>query len=381
MKYVVIIFAVVSMSLLLAGCDRAPESGVSSAISENNSVGNTSSTDSSVSPPSGTHTDSKPENNNVQLDYEMFSGLPRSEKPLNTVNSKDFRPSLLCYGDGNVFFMWNGTVYKHNGETTEALFEKNAYDLNYYDGSLYFVENDHYDLSSIDQVHIEGLLYRYDLNKGVIEALTDYPLSLPVISNGEIFYTDYATADDPEPPTGIYRVNEDGTFERLYDGVKYIEYGEYRLKYDWSGEEKVYFSQGDKGLLLDGVHPYWDCIVGDHYYYRSQTDNSLNCLSVLTGELTTLEPYDEEKGFICIDYTVLNDDIYMIGDDSSLLKYNHETGDYTKIDCIYAFRYIYADDKNIYGVGYEREEESIHPTYHFTKLIIDGDTANVEILA
>ena len=128
MKYVVKILAVVSMALLLAGCNRAPESGVSSAISENSSVGNTSSTDSSVSPPSSshteTHTESIPEKNNVQIDYEMFNGLPKSENPLNTVNRKDFRPSLLCYGDGNTFFMWDGTVYEHNGETTKALFEK-----------------------------------------------------------------------------------------------------------------------------------------------------------------------------------------------------------------------------------------------------------------
>ncbi len=111
---------------------------------------------------------------------------------------------MLCFGGGNTFFMWDGTVYKHNGETTEVLFEKNAYDLNYNDGMLYFIENDRYDFSSRDQVHIEGLLYRYDLNKGVIETLTDYPVSLPVVSNGEIFYTHYATVDNPEPPTGIY---------------------------------------------------------------------------------------------------------------------------------------------------------------------------------
>ncbi len=33
--------------------------------------------------------------------------------------------------------------------------------------------------------------------------------------------------------------------------------------------------------------------------------------------------------------------------------------DCIQINCEYAFRYLYADDKNIYGVGCEREEESI----------------------
>ena len=297
MKHIIKSLAVVSMVMLLSGCNGASESGSSSDISENNSFGEMTSMDGAISSSSNSVSDGTSENNDVQIDYEIFKGLPKSENSLNTVNHKDFRPSLLCFGGGNTFFMWGGTVYKHNGETTEALFEKNAYDLNYDDGMLYFIENDRYDLSSGDQVHIEGLLYRYDLNKGVIETLTDYPVSLPVVSNGEIFYTHYATVDNPEPPTGIYRVNEDGTSRKLYSGLKYIAYGEYRLKFDWSGEEKVYFSQGDKGLLLDDVHPYWDCIVGDYYYYRSQIDNTLNKLSVITGELTTLEPENKENGF------------------------------------------------------------------------------------
>lgn len=340
-----------------------------------------SSTDETVSSSSNSITDATSEKNNVQIDFEIFKGMPKSEKPLNTVNCKDFRPSLLCYGGGNTFFMWNGTVYKHNGETTEALFEKNAYDLNYYDGMLYFIENDRYNLNGNDLVNIPGILYRYDLNKDETEALTDYSISLPVVSNGEIFYTHYATANAPEPPTGIYSISENGTSEKFYSGLKYIEYGEYHLKHDWSGEEKVYFSRGDKALLLENVHPYWDCIVGDYYYYRSETDKSLNRLSVLTGELTTLEPKNEEKGFFCMDYTVLNDVIYLIGDQSELLRYNFETGDYTEIDYKHAFRYIYADEKNIYGVACEREEESINHTYHFIKLTLNGDTAEGEILA
>ncbi len=128
MKHIIKILAVISMVLLLTGCERVfqPEQSTDIEISENSSVGSTSSTESSVSPPSSTHTEthteSIPEKNNVQLNYEMFNGLPKSENPLNTVNSKDFRPSLLCYGGENTFFMWDGKVYKHNGDTTEALF-------------------------------------------------------------------------------------------------------------------------------------------------------------------------------------------------------------------------------------------------------------------
>lgn len=380
MKHIVKILAIASMIFLTAGCDRPSESESSSVISENDSTVSMPSTDSSAISTTNSVSDGASEKNNVPIDYEPFNGLPKSENAINTVNCKDFRPSLLCYGDGSTFFMWNGTVYRHNGETTEALFEKNAYDLNYYDGMLYFIENDRYDLNSLDQIHIEGILYCCDLNKGVIEALTDYPVVLPFVNNGEILYTDYATADDPEP-TGIYRINNDGISERLYSGMKFIGYGDHRLKFDWTDEEKVYFSQDDKALLLENIHPHWDCIVGDYYYYyRSLNDNSLNRLSVLTGEIETL-PNNTESGFTCLDYTVLNDDIYLIDDKSGLLKYNFETGDYTGINCDNAFRYIYADDKNIYAVGFEREEESINHTFHFIKLTINGGSAKCEVLA
>ncbi|MBD5129817.1 MAG: DUF5050 domain-containing protein [Ruminococcaceae bacterium] len=393
MKRVIKILAAVSAVLLLGGCGSENEqpseiseisdiSGISDSVQEEiSSTDESDKTDSSSSTVGGDISSiwDIPEKEEAPTEFEPFAGLPKADDPLNTVNSKDFRPSLLCYGGGNTFFMWNGTVYKHNGETTEALFEKNAYDLNYYDGMLYFIENDSYDLSNT-KTHIEGLLYRYDLNSGAMEALTDHPVSLPVVSGGGIFFTHYATTEAPKPPTGIYRVGEDGTYERLYSGMKHIEYGEYRLKYDWSDEEKVCFSRDDTGLLLENVHPYWDCIVGDYYYYRSNDDRSLNRLSVLTGETATLKPTDE-SGFFCIDYTVLNGVIYLIGNQSELLRYNFETGDYTEIDYKHVFRYIYADENNIYGVACDREENSISHTFHFIKLSIDGDTVKDEILA
>lgn len=384
MKRISRILAALPLILLLSGCG-AP-SGLSTETPENKNTTDSAPANGSVSSPTG----SQPETDPAPTEYKPFRGLPKVDSPISTVNCKDFRPSLLCFSGGNTFFMWDGTVYKHNGETTEALFERNAYDLNYYDGMLYFIENDRYDLSSMDLVHIEGLLYRYDLSKDTVETLTDYPVVLPVVRNGEIFYTHYATADAPESPTGIYRVNEDGTSERLYTGLKHIEYGEYRLKFDWSDEKRVCFSQDDQALLLENVHPYWDCVVDDYYYYRSIDDNSLNRLSLLTGELLTLKPYefssadplfdDEENNFVCQDYTVLNDEIYFIDHYSTLRKYNEATDDYTQISCEYAFRYIYADEENIYGVGCKREENSINKTFHFIKLTIDGDTAKGKIL-
>lgn len=395
MKRISEILSAASIILLMTGCDQAPKIDLPGETSETNSTSSASSAQSEEQGEDQSESQNErpvcPENISVPVEYEPFNGLPKAEKALGDVNCKDFRPSLLCYGDGNTFFMWNGTVYKHNGETTEPLFERNAYNLNYNDGMLYFIENDSYDLSGINQVHIEGILYRYDLNKNEFEALTESPVSLPVVSSGETFYIDYAAAGASELPTGIFRLNENGTSERLYDGMKYIAYGEYRLKYDWSGEEKVYFSNDETALLLENIHPYWDCVDGDYYYYCSTIDNSLNRISVLTGEITTLpsyEPYytdplfdDNENKFLCGDYTVLNDEIYFIDDYSALRKYDEGSDDCIQINCKYAFRYLYADDKNIYGVGCEREEESIEHTYHFIKLMLSGSTAEGEILA
>lgn len=325
-----------------------------------------------------------------EIDYETFRGVEKDETPINTVNCKEFRPSLFCYGGGNTFFSWDGKVYKHDGETTEVLFGGDVYNLNYSDGVLYFIENDSYNVNDNNFVHIEGALCSYDLDEELYEIMTEFPVSQPVVNNGEIFYTDYASAGDPEP-TGIYCLNKDGTSERLYDNMSYIEYGGYLLKSDWSDEERVYFSRDDEALLLENVHPYWDCIVGDYYYYRSNTDRTLNRLSMLTGEIITLKPYellypdplfdDEESAFVCQDYTVLNDEIYLIDDYSALRRYNEATDSYTQINCEYAFRYIYADEENLYGVGCEREEESMTHTYYFVKLTLDGDTAEGEILA
>ncbi len=364
MKYIVKkVIAAASIILLMTSCNMTLE--------EN------SSTDDS-------------QKNNTEINYEIFKGLPKSENILNTVNCKDFRPSLLCYGDGNTFFMWNGTVYRHDGEITEQLFERNAYNLSYDDGKLYFIENVGYNVGGKNYVHIEGILYCYDFNKEVFEALTDYPVSMPIVNNGKIFFTDYATADNPNPPTGICRLNGNGTFERLYDGMNYIEYSGYSLKYDWTKEEKLYFSNKDKNLLLKDVHPYWACLVDDYYYYCSQIDGTLNRLSLITGEIKTLKPYEShytdlssenEEEFICLDYTVLNKNIYFIDDCSTLRKYDEKSDDYIQIDCEYAFRYLYADNKSIYGVGFERDEESINHTYHFIKLTIEGDIAECEILA
>lgn len=384
------VFFLTTAVILLSGCAHSiGETGDSSGTSALFPSSNESSQNEFVETSTLNSSDSE---NYSEIVYEPFRGLPKDDEPISTVNCKEFRPSLLCYGDGNTFFMWNGTVYKHDGKATKALFERNAYNLNYKDGKLYFIENNSYDVNGNDYVHIEGLLYYYDLNTGVLEQISHESISQPIVVNNGFFFTKYSTHDAPFP-TGIFQYDErTKQSERLYDGWGYIEYGGFRLKYIPSDTPTFLFFKDNKEYLLNNISPpSWDCISGDYYYFISQTDGTLNRLSMLTGKVTTLKPYeshhtdplfdDKETNFICQDYTILNDEIYFIDDYSAVRKYNETTDDYTQIGCKYAFRYIYADEENIYGIACDREENSINHTFHFIKLTINGDTAEGEILA
>ncbi len=405
MRRFIMILSVMAALLLSAGCGGETGSDLSGDVPENTSDKLPEEMSQSVSSAADSSNDESGASsmNTADIAFETFKGLPKSDDTINTVNSKEFRPSLLCYGDGNTFFMWDGTVYKHDGKTTEPLFEKYAYDLNYSDGRLYFIEDDSYDLMGRDIVNTEGLLYYYDLETKELKAVTDYPVIRPVVDNGNIYYIHYATTDNPDPPTGIYRVDENGDPEMLYKGLSYIRYGDYNLMHDWSDGEKVFFSNGDKNLLLENIHPYADCIDGEYYYFRSESDRMLNRLSLLTGEIMPLVPNTKSGDmykFFCVDYTVLNDKIYFIGSKSELMTYNEDTKDYTQINCEYvydtgyyedvgdyitfkdeySFRYIYSDGKNIYGAVAMYEKDLTLPTYHFAKLTVNGNSAECEIL-
>ena len=397
MKHTIILFTAISIALLLSsGCTSSNDTDLPSSettISTAETASNTEkATDSAAEATSGTleaasntaEATSSREESAAALGLEVFKGLPKAENTMNTINSKPYRPSLLCYGGGNTFFMWDGTVYKYSNNTTEPLFEKNAYNLNYNNGKLYFIENDDYDINSRDQVDIEGFSYSYDFETGELKQLTDFPVTQLIVTDEGIFYTDYATMEDPEPPTGIYRIDEKtGQPERLYNGSNYIKYGEYKSKYVYEADGSVatIFSNDNEEYFVKQGHAMWECISGDYYYFRTFSDNFLNRVSMLTGEITSLKPYESRVIFfddkiqdsaVCIDYTVLNDVIYFLDNHSFLRRYDEETDSCIPIECERSLKYIYADEENIYGADNQN---------NFVKITLNGDKAEMEILA
>lgn len=325
--------------------------------------------------------------NDVNKKSVLFKGTQTDSNALCTVNSKEFKPSLFCSSIDGMFFSWDGAVYSYDGAEEKKLFEANAFDLNYLNGSLYYIANNSYELTGGDLVSISGIPYKYELSSGIITQLCDTPISKMVVSEDGIFWTDYAYETDDTDLTGICRLNEEtGQSERLYNGFSYIEYNGLQLKFETAdgGLQYMFFDENGE-YLLDNVNPSSDCIDGSNYYYVSMTDGTLNCISMLTGENTAtvrysddMLPENSEKKFSYSDYTVLNDEIYFSDSTLKLCRYDASAqtiNEYTGDD---GFMYLYSDGENIYTV-YKLYNGAI-PELHFGKVIIDGSHVKVDAI-
>ncbi|MCM1335032.1 MAG: DUF5050 domain-containing protein [Bacteroides sp.] len=332
-----------------------------------------------------------------EIAFEPFRGVGKDETPLDTINYKDRRPAIVCADGEYTYISWDGVVYRYNEAMTspEPLFEKNAYDLNYRDGGLYFIEDNAYRLNGNDIVHQEGVPYRYDLSAGTFRQLSDRSVASLFVCDEGIFFTEFARADDPLP-SGVYRLDEGtGNAERLYDGYRYLEYGGYTLRRQWGEEEKVYFSDGDRFYLLEGVQPEDDRLCGDYYYYRSTKDGTLSRLSMLTGETLTLQcseeeldaiyadalfPDERDRLFFCADYTVFNGELYFADLSANFYRYDEAEGAYTVLDFERPIEYLYTDEKTLYAALRLNDGESYDPVLRFAKLTVSGTSVECEVL-
>ena len=394
MKHFISLLAAASILLLSSGCASSngdteqPESVTTAGNTEETTSGEpTTATAAATTTVAAT---SSAEELAASLGYEIFKGFPKAENTINTVNVKSFfqpaDPSLLCYGGGSTFFMWDGTVYRYSDNKTEPLFEKNAYNLNYRSGKLYFIENDDFIISNETlpkQVLLEGPVYSCDLETGELKQITEELAAQLFVTEDGIFYTKIAFEDDPEP-MGIYRLDEKtGLSERLFDGYNYVWYGENKLKYIWEddGSVSAVFTDGNKNYFVKRGEGFrWQCISGDYCYLRAggYQDEFLTRVSMLTGEITPVTAYEtvsdyasDKSSSFCRDFTVLNDVIYFSDDCALLRRFDENTGSCTLLKGNANVRQLYADDENLYGIYGDS----------FFKILLDGDSYSTEVLA
>lgn len=334
----------------------------------------------------------------MPTNFEVFSGTEKDAAPLNTINNKEFSPSVFCYDNDTVYFSWKGSVYSYNeaDNALEELFKANAYSLNYYNGKLYYIENNDYVISR-NITFVDGPLFCYDLNDGSNKIICDNNISMPVVSDDGIFYVKYSVEGDPLP-TGVYKLNEEsGKSERVCNGFSYIEYNDLKYSYLPGNSEnnqiRFYFTNGDNALLLDNIRSRKESLYGDDMYYISRDDGSLNRLSMLTGENTVKIIYNEDffnsyypdmadtyasagQQLSLSDYTVFNDEIWFYG--IGLNRYDEVENRIVSHYANFTAHSLYSSNNAMYAVISETVNGM--DVFHFAKISINGNTAEAKIL-
>lgn len=308
-------------------------------------------------------------------DIKPFGGFEKDDSPICTLNNKNSNPNVFCYGGGKIYFYLNGYVYEYDPSENKAvkLFEGIAYDLNYRDGMLYYVVDPEYKFNSRDVASPSGELFRYNLATKEPKQLTDFDVQQLVVTDDGIYfvYVDYIRDDGKTGYVHMFTINEEtGECERLYTNFSYIEYGGYRLKLFVSKDATeddpspfVFEKDGVQYAMPKGFNPNRDCICGDNYYFVANDGHALNRMDMLTGEITA-EVYDEvdadgTKRLVCVDYTVLDGEMYYLDGSGMLWRYDEESGEAKSysfelpvnggLETVY-MRYIYSDGGSIYAV-------------------------------
>lgn len=338
----------------------------------------------------------------MPTNFEVFSGTDKDEAPLNTINNKEFSPSVFCYDNDTVYFSWKGSVYSYNETESalEKLFEANAYSLNYYNGKIYYIENNEYVISR-DMTFVDGPLFCYDLKDGSNEKICDKNISMPVVCDNGIFYVKYSVYGDPLP-TGVYKLNEEsGLSERICNGFSYIEYNDLIYSYiPGDGENdkiRFYFSDDDTALLLDNIRSGKESLYGDDLYYISKDDGSLNRISMLTGENTARITYNDDffkayypdmaeefteqfassdKKLSLSDYTVFKGEIWFYG--IGLNRYDESENRIISYPANFLVHSLYSSDNAMYAVISENLNGK--NVFHFAKISINGNMAEAKII-
>ncbi|MCM1462785.1 MAG: DUF5050 domain-containing protein [Bacteroides sp.] len=198
-------------------------------------------------------------------------------------------------------------LYSYDGEGTKRLSNIQAFSLNYYDDSVYFLSSET-PINLDDHTDIYGFLYRYDIKSETISRLGDIPMSNLCVDKKGIYYTRLNETGEKT----IYRYDtEGGKSERLYRGFSVQHFGEYSLinevKESEDGLHYFLLSDRDKRWILSDAITVSDCIENGVYYYRDYNDKyRLYSIDLQSGEKQLLY----ENGGLS-DYTVFEEKLYL----------------------------------------------------------------------
>lgn len=245
--------------------------------------------------------------------FPPFVGVELSEESVSefsSLNNKSGTMQFFCCSGDTVYFSSPADglrLYSYDGKNTKRLSDIQAFSLNYYDGSVYFLSS----ATSInfeDRTDIYGVLYRYDGESGTVSQLGDTPMSNLRVDEKGIGYT----LLEENGETAVYRYDpQSGKSERLYRGFSVQHFGEYSLlnEVKESGDGLHYFLQNDRDkirILSDAITVN-DCIENGIYYYRDYNDEyRLYSIDLQSGEK---QLFYGDSGFG--DYTVFEGELYL----------------------------------------------------------------------
>lgn len=304
--------------------------------------------------------------------FPPFIGVELSEERVSeftSLNNKKNTMQFFCCSENTVYFSSPADglrLYSYDGENTKRLSDIQAFSLNYYDGSVYFLSSEA-SINFSDQIDIYGVPYRYDAENGTVSSLGNTPMSDLCADEKGICYT----LSDENGETAIYRFDpQNGESERLYRGFSVRHFGEYSLTNEVkeSGDGLNYFleSDRDKIWILSDAITVFDCIENGVYYYRDYNDEyHLYSIDLQSGEKQLLY---RDSGFS--DYTVFEGELYLtiqgrlyrVDQKNGLLLFESnagiaENGDY------YGYRIdtLYVGNGKMYAlVSYVKGVEEIH---------------------
>lgn len=372
-KYIAVILV---MSLLFsAGCDN---SNPTLETENDTSPGSTHSiTDSQY------FENTRPSN---QSQYPPFTGIDISEEGLkfSTINNKSDCPQIFCSGNGIVYYsnpLDGLRLYSYDGERTSRLSDIQAFSLNYYDGSVYFLSSET-PYSLTDRVAQYGTLYKYDTASGGINEISDISMGRLRVDGEGIYYT-----SDNENGTYVYKADiESGTSQTQYRGFSVQHFDGYSLINQAREDGIDYFLQKgqEKIWLMSDAIALFDCMDNGVYYYRDYNDKySLYSLDMKNGEKKLL--YGESG---LDDYTVFAGNIYLSVDgrlykilqDGSLDLYEFGGVKESSSDnssSSYQTVNLYADEETLYALITYMEGKNV--VYAFARLDISEQNKSVSI--